>query len=107
MNGDNSHNDLIKKIANSEYKYGFYTDIESYKFPKGLNEEIISAISKKNNEPNWLLNWRLESFDFWKKMHCPKWANIKYIEPDFNNIIYYSAPKKKILILYYLILLTN
>ncbi|WGH27539.1 MAG: Fe-S cluster assembly protein SufB [Candidatus Bostrichicola ureolyticus] len=95
MNGDNSHNDLIKKIANSEYKYGFYTDIESYKFPKGLNEEIISAISKKNNEPNWLLNWRLESFDFWKKMHCPKWANIKYIEPDFNNIIYYSAPKKK------------
>ncbi|MDH3003878.1 MAG: Fe-S cluster assembly protein SufB [Flavobacteriia bacterium] len=94
MNEDKSNN-LIKKITDSEYKYGFYTNIESYKFPKGLNKKIISDISKKNNEPNWILNWRLESYDIWKKMHLPKWANIKYIEPDFKDIIYYSSPKKK------------
>jgi Fe-S cluster assembly protein SufB len=90
-----TEDDLKKELENQEYEYGFYTDIESDTFPKGLNEDIVRAISKKKNEPEWMTEWRLESFRIWKKMEEPDWANVTYEKPDFQAISYYSAPKPK------------
>lgn len=90
-----TEDDLKKELENKEYAYGFYTAIESDKFPVGLNEDIVKAISKKKNEPEWMTEWRLEAFRMWEKMEEPDWANVKYPKPDFQNISYYSAPKKK------------
>tara|TARA_B100000686_G_C16806734_1_gene991666 strand:+ start:12650 stop:14095 length:1446 start_codon:yes stop_codon:yes gene_type:complete len=87
--------ELKKELETKEYEYGFYTDIESETFPVGLNEEIISAISKKKNEPKWMTDWRLEAYKVWQKMDEPEWANINYEKPNFQSISYYSAPKKK------------
>ena len=79
----------------SEYKYGFTTDIEQEFAPKGLNVDIVRFISKKKNEPQWLLDWRLNAFDMWKKREyeMPKWANLKYDNIDFQDIHYFAAPK--------------
>ena len=79
----------------SEYKYGFTTDIEQEFAPKGLNEDIVKFISKKKNEPQWLLDWRLNAFYMWKKREneMPKWANLKYDNIDFQDIHYFAAPK--------------
>ncbi len=79
----------------SEYKYGFTTDIEQEFAPKGLNVDIVKFISKKKNEPQWLLNWRLNAFDMWKKRkyEMPKWANLKYDNINFQDIHYFAAPK--------------
>ncbi|MDH5414661.1 MAG: Fe-S cluster assembly protein SufB, partial [Flavobacteriaceae bacterium] len=90
-----TEDDLKKELETKEYEYGFYTDIESDKFPVGLNEDIVRAISKKKNEPEWMTEWRLEAFKIWQNMTEPEWANVTYIKPDFQNISYYSAPKKK------------
>ena len=87
--------ELKKELETKEYEYGFYTDIESDTFPKGLNEDIVIAISKKKEEPEWMTSWRLEAFRVWKEMTEPEWANIHYKKPDFQNISYYSAPNKK------------
>ena len=88
--------ELKVELENSEYKYGFYTDIESDTFPKGLNEEVVIALSKKKNEPQWMTDWRVEAFRIWKAMpEPPHWANLKFDTPDFQDIAYYSAPKKK------------
>lgn len=87
--------ELLEEITGSEYKYGFVTDIEADEAPKGLNEDIIRFISAKKNEPSWLLEWRLKAFEQWKKMEEPDWANVTYDKPDFQDIIYYSAPKPK------------
>ena len=88
--------ELKEELENSEYKYGFYTDIESDTFPKGLNEEVVIALSKKKNEPQWMTDWRVEAFRIWKAMpEPPHWANLKFETPDFQDIAYYSAPKKK------------
>ena len=87
--------ELKKELETKEYEYGFYTDIESDTLPKGLNEEIVVAISKKKNEPQWMTDWRLEAFKAWKEMVEPEWANIHYKKPDFQDISYYSAPNKK------------
>ncbi|MBO0352916.1 Fe-S cluster assembly protein SufB [Flagellimonas marinaquae] len=87
--------ELKKELETKEYEYGFYTDIESDTFPKGLNEDIVIAISKKKEEPDWMTKWRLEAFRAWKEMEEPEWANVKYQKPDFQNISYYSAPNKK------------
>jgi Fe-S cluster assembly protein SufB len=87
--------DILDKVTKSEYKYGFTTDIASDKAPKGLNEEIIKFISAKKEEPEWLLNWRLEALRIWQEMVEPEWANIHYKKPDFQDISYYAAPKKK------------
>lgn len=87
--------ELKKELETKEYQYGFYTDIESDTFPVGLNEEIIRAISLKKNEPEWMTQWRLEAFREWSKMEEPNWANITYKKPNFQDISYYSAPKKK------------
>lgn len=87
--------ELEKDLQNKEYEYGFYTDIESDTFPVGLNEDIVRAISKKKEEPEWMTEWRLEAFRHWKTMEEPNWANVHYEKPDYQNISYYSAPNKK------------
>ncbi len=90
-----TEDDLKKELETKEYEYGFYTDIESETFAKGLNADIIVAISKKKNEPQWMTEWRLEAFEIWKQMKEPDWANVNYKKPDFQAISYYSAPKPK------------
>jgi Fe-S cluster assembly scaffold protein SufB len=85
----------IEALANREYKYGFVTDIESETVPRGLNEEIIRTISAKKNEPEWMLEWRLKAYRHWLKMEEPAWANVHYPKIDYQDVIYYSAPKPK------------
>ena len=80
-------------LATSKYKYGFSTDLEVDKAPKGLDENIIKLISSKKNEPEWMLDWRLKAFEIWKKMEEPEWAKVNYPKIDYQDIYYYSAPK--------------
>jgi len=87
-------NDLINQLASSQYKEGFETQIESVSVPKGLDEGIIRTISALKDEPQWLLDFRLDAFRRWQKMEMPRWAHIDMPEIDFQDIIYYSAPKK-------------
>ena len=89
-------NSTIERTVQGEYKYGFVTDIESDDAPKGLNEGTIRFISGKKNEPEWMLEWRLKAYRHWLTMREPKWANIKYGPINYQDIIYYSAPKQKI-----------
>ena len=86
---------LAKDLKKSEYKYGFVTNIESDKAPKGINEDIIRFISAKKKEPIWMLEFRLKAFDDWKKMTEPNWAHVDYPPIDFQDIYYYAAPKPK------------
>src|SRR5918995_1653018 len=88
--------DRVRKIDVDQYKYGFETEIEMDKAPKGLNEDIIRFISAKKNEPQWMLDWRLKAFRHWQKMEEPAWANIKYPPINYQDIIYYSAPIQKV-----------
>ena len=81
------------KLATSKYKYGFSTNLEVDKAPKGLDENIIKLISSKKNEPKWMLDWRLKAFEIWKKMKEPEWAKVNYPKIDYQDIYYYSAPK--------------
>ncbi len=90
-----TEDDLKKQLETNEYEYGFYTDIEADKFPVGLNENVVRAISKKKNEPEWMTAWRLEAFRIWSKMEEPDWANVNYEKPKFQEISYYSAPVQK------------
>jgi len=83
----------VKDIDVDKYKYGFTTDIESVKAPKGLNEDIIRFISEKKNEPEWMLEWRLDAYQRWLTMTEPTWAKVEYPPIDFQDIYYYSAPK--------------
>jgi Fe-S cluster assembly protein SufB len=87
-------NDL-RDIANQEYKYGFFTDIEADTAPVGLSEDVIALISEKKREPRFMLDWRLKAFRHWVKMEEPKWANVHYPPIDYQAISYYSAPKLK------------
>ena len=82
----------VEEIS-GDYKYGFVTDIETVKAPKGLSEEVIRFISAKKDEPAWLLDWRLKSYKKWLKMEEPDWAMLDYEKPDFQDIYYYAAPK--------------
>ena len=82
----------VEEVA-GEYKYGFVTDIEMVKAPKGLSEDVIRFISAKKEEPEWLLDWRLKSYKKWQKMEEPEWAMLHYEKPDFQDIYYYAAPK--------------
>lgn len=86
----------IEQTVLSEYKYGFVTDIESDDAPKGLDESTIRFISAKKNEPEWMLEWRLKAYQQWLKMEEPNWANLNYPPIDYQDIIYYSAPKQKV-----------
>ncbi len=85
----------VEDLALQEYKYGFVTDIEAETIPRGLNEDIIRLISAKKQEPAFMLAWRLRAYQQWLKMREPKWANVQYPPIDYQNIIYYAAPKKK------------
>lgn len=85
----------IEQLANKEYKWGFITSIEADSAPKGLNEEIIRFISLKKNEPDWLLEWRLKAYRNWLTMKEPRWPNVTFAHIDYQDVIYYSAPKKK------------
>ena len=87
--------DLLEEITSSEYKYGFTTDIETDVIAKGLGEDTVRYISAKKKEPEWMLNWRLEAFRIWKEMTAPVWQNLSIPEIDFQDIIYYAAPKQK------------
>jgi Fe-S cluster assembly protein SufB len=84
----------LKKKISQEYKYGFTTDIEAEQTPPGLDEDIIRFISAKKEEPEWMTDWRLSAFKKWKEMDEPKWAYLSYPPIDYQNIIYYSAPKR-------------
>ncbi|VTZ52117.1 component of SufBCD complex [Methylocella tundrae] len=85
--------DRVKSVDVSEYKYGFFSDIESEKAPKGLNEDIVRFISAKKNEPEWLTEWRLEAFRRWLTMPEPHWARVDFPKIDYQDLYYYSAPK--------------
>lgn len=85
---------IIGDVTSGEYKYGFYSDIEIESIPKGLNEDIVTTISRKKGEPEWLLDFRLKAFRQWQKMEMPRWANLKIPEIDYQDIIYYAAPRK-------------
>lgn len=82
-------------ILNSDYKYGFFTDIETEEFPKGLNENIVRMISAKKEEPEWLLEFRLKAFRYWLTLKHPTWAKLEIPEIDYQDLYYYAAPKKK------------
>ncbi|WP_414542596.1 Fe-S cluster assembly protein SufB [Nostoc sp. CCY0012] len=85
----------VKTLVNQPYKYGFITDIEADTIPRGLNEDVIRLISAKKNEPQFMLDFRLRAYRQWQKMTEPTWPSVKYPSIDYQNIIYYSAPKKK------------
>ena len=87
--------DLLEELTNSEYKYGFETLIEADEAPAGLSEDIVRFISEKKNEPAWMLEWRLKSFRLWQTMTEPRWPNVQYPRINYQDIIYYSAPKQK------------
>jgi Fe-S cluster assembly protein SufB len=89
----------LQDLANQEYKWGFVTDVEQETAPRGLNEDIIRLISAKKNEPQFMLDWRLKAYRHWAKLQAadgePKWANVKFGPIDYQDIIYYAAPKPK------------
>ena len=91
----NNELSAIEKTVLTDYKYGFVTDIEADEAPPGLNEDTVRFISAKKNEPEWMLEWRLKAYNHWLKMQEPTWANIKYDAINYQDIIYYSAPKQK------------
>lgn len=86
---------VIETVVNQNYQHGFVTEIDADTLPPGLNEDVIRAISKKKNEPEFLLEWRLNAFRHWLTMNPPKWANVHFPEINFQEIVYYSAPKTK------------
>jgi Fe-S cluster assembly protein SufB len=86
---------VLNEVTSGEYKYGFVTDIETDVIPKGLNEDVIRLISARKEEPQWLLEFRLKAFRHWQTMKIPTWANLKIPEIDFQDIIYYAAPRQK------------
>ncbi len=92
---ENGQEKILSEVTKSEYKYGFVTDIETDTFPKGLNEKIIRRISSVKKEPEFLLEFRLKAYRHWLKMKMPRWANLKLPEIDFQDMIYYAAPRPK------------
>src|ERR671916_94064 len=87
--------ETIEQLATREYKYGFITEVDSETIPKGLNEDVVRLISQKKGEPEWLLEWRLKAYRLWLTMKEPNWQNVKYDPINYQDIVYYSAPKKK------------
>ena len=90
----NEEKELLNDITKSEYKEGFVTDVEQEFIPKGLNEDIVRMISKRKDEPQWLLDFRLDAFRKWQKMEMPEWGHLDMPRIDYQDIIYYAAPKK-------------
>ncbi|MCQ2300636.1 MAG: Fe-S cluster assembly protein SufB [Bacteroidales bacterium] len=91
----NDQNNIIQEVTNEDYKWGFVTDIETETIPKGLNEDVVRLISKKKGEPEWLLEFRLKSFRKWMEMAEPDWGHLNYDQVDYQDVIYYAAPKPK------------
>ncbi|MDR3093462.1 MAG: Fe-S cluster assembly protein SufB [Bacteroidales bacterium] len=91
----NEQDDILKKATHSEYEHGFVTDIETETIPKGLNEDIVRLISQKKGEPEFMLEFRLEAFRRWQKMKMPQWAHLTIPEIDYQDIIFYAAPKQR------------
>ena len=89
-----SENDIIQKVTEAEYEHGFETDIEQEYFPKGLNEDIIGMISRKKEEPEWMLEFRLKAYRKWLTMKMPSWAHLNIPPIDFQEVIYFAVPKK-------------
>ena len=95
-NKDKEKNDgIIDEVTSSEYKYGFVTDIDTDIIPKGLNEDVVRLISQKKGEPEWLLDFRLKAYQYWKTLEMPRWAHLDIPEIDYDAISYYAAPRKK------------
>ncbi|NLF41463.1 MAG: Fe-S cluster assembly protein SufB [Bacteroidales bacterium] len=92
---DKENDNILDQVTNSEYKFGFYTDIDMETAPKGLTEETVRFISKKKNEPDFMLEFRLKAFRHWQTLVEPTWAHVKYPKIDFQDIIYYAAPRTK------------
>jgi len=92
---ENDQDKLLGEVTSGEYKYGFVTDIDTEVIPKGLNEDIVRLISAKKEEPEWMLEFRLKAFRHWQTMKMPKWAHLNVPEIDYQDIIYYAAPKQK------------
>ena len=92
-NGDTDK--IIDEVTSSDYKYGFVTDIDTEVIPRGLNEDVVRLISAKKHEPEWLLDFRLRAFAYWKTLEMPHWAHLDIPEIDYQAISYYAAPKKK------------
>ena len=92
---EKDENKILDEVTTSEYKYGFYTDIEMDTAPKGLSEDIVRFISAKKNEPEWLLEFRLKAYRYWLTLEEPTWAHLEHAPIDYNEIIFYAAPKKK------------
>ena len=83
----------IESLVNREYQYGFVTDVEADTIPRGLNEDIVRAIAAKKDEPEWMVEWRLKAYRRWLTMTEPHWPNVTYGPIDYQDMIYYSAPK--------------
>ena len=94
-NKEDLNNDIIGDVTSSEYKYGFVTDIDTDIIPKGLNEDVVRLISQKKGEPEWLLDFRLKAYQYWKTLEMPRWAHLDIPEIDYDAISYYAAPRKK------------
>ncbi len=99
MSQSQSDTDFLHEVADSEYKYGFVTEIDAETAPKGLNEDIVRFISQKKQEPEWMLEWRLRAFRHWETLQdkdkYPRWAQLEYPDVDFQDISYYSSPSKR------------
>src|SRR5688572_21920037 len=89
-------NQVLEEITSREYEHGWTVNLEADEAPKGLSEDIVRFISAKKGEPEWLLEWRLKAFRQWEKMVEPKWPNVTYPAINYQDIIYYSAPKQKV-----------
>ena len=92
---ENNQDKILDEVTSGEYKYGFFSDIETEKIAKGLNEDVIRIISGKKQEPDWLLEFRLKSFRHWQTMKMPEWANLIIPKINYQDIIYYAAPKQR------------
>ena len=85
----------VRELASQEYQYGFTTEIDTDIIPRGLSEDVVRLISAKKNEPEWLLEWRLRAYHHWLTLEEPKWQNVRYGAIDYQDVIYYAAPKPK------------
>ncbi|MEL6855913.1 MAG: Fe-S cluster assembly protein SufB, partial [Cyanobacteria bacterium J06607_13] len=84
----------VQSVVSQPYKYGFVTDIEADSLPRGLSEDVVRAISAKKEEPQFMLDFRLKAYRHWLTLEEPSWPNVKYPPIDYNDIVYYSAPKQ-------------
>jgi Fe-S cluster assembly protein SufB len=91
----NNQDEILNDFTRSDYKFGFYTDIETDTIPKGLNENTIRQISARKEEPEWMLEWRLKAYKQWNKMKMPRWAHLQIPDINYQDIIYFAAPKQK------------